>query len=78
MCGGMMDSPFLNNDETITYILRAIFCSGSLSPQILHEATGVDIDTCIQFCACSLSEVMFGKPPKIGRKNKKKQEKKNL
>jgi hypothetical protein len=56
---------FLGYEKSLIYIIRAAFMSGEVSPGILHKATGVDIDTCIDFCAKQLGEVMFSSPPEV-------------
>ncbi len=62
------EHPFLGTRESFVYLLRIIFMSGELSPQMLHEATGVDIDICSQFCSMQLAEFLYGKAPKTGKK----------
>lgn len=56
---------FLGYEKSLIYIIRTVFMSGEVSPVILHEATGVNMDTCIDFCAKQLAEVMFSSPPEV-------------
>jgi len=52
------DTPFLSPDGLLFYVLRSAFRSGRISPHLLSEATGVEIDLCISFCSDSLAEII--------------------
>lgn len=54
----MTKSPFLDEEETMHLLLRTIFTSNLLSPQLLHEATGVSLATCINFIAEAFAAVV--------------------
>lgn len=65
---------FLGIRNSYVLMLRTLFISGQISPDMLHEATGVDIKTCIDFCAKSLAEYLYGHPPDIGGLNEEDEE----
>jgi hypothetical protein len=62
-------SPLLTDREARIYHLRTYFVSGSANPMELHEATGVNLDLCIEFMSHCMGACVCGKFPRI-RKTK--------